>query len=65
MSSGLKLIKWYDDQEDLDLLSFSALAPGAPRKNQTEGMPLKAVYRDTVFGLRYLHSREDGAPVGI
>ncbi|KAH9485492.1 hypothetical protein JR316_0002400 [Psilocybe cubensis] len=51
------------DVEDLELLSFSALASGAPRKNQSEGLPLKAVYRDTVVGIRYLHSREDGVPV--
>ncbi|KJA27890.1 hypothetical protein HYPSUDRAFT_35069 [Hypholoma sublateritium FD-334 SS-4] len=46
--------------EDMDLLSFSSVAAPVPRKNQTEGLPLKAVYRDTTVGIRYFHSREDG-----
>ncbi|KAJ7633002.1 hypothetical protein FB45DRAFT_520691 [Roridomyces roridus] len=36
--------------EDLDLLAFSSLD-----RNQSESSPLKGVYRDTTFGLRYLH----------
>lgn len=44
----------------MDLLSFSSVAAPIPRKNQTEGLPLKAVYRDTTVGIRYFHSREDG-----
>ncbi|KAJ6531243.1 hypothetical protein B0H19DRAFT_1082183 [Mycena capillaripes] len=35
--------------EDLDLLAFSSL------KDKSESSPLKGVYRDTTFGLRYLH----------
>ncbi|KAF8973069.1 hypothetical protein BDZ97DRAFT_1779189 [Flammula alnicola] len=46
--------------EDLDLLSFSAIACNVPLKQQTEGLPLKAVYRDTVVGIRYFYCREDG-----
>ncbi|KAF8904425.1 hypothetical protein CPB84DRAFT_1845378 [Gymnopilus junonius] len=38
---------------------FSATLSNTPRKNQAEGLPLKAVYRDSVVGIRYLHSRED------
>ena len=44
----------------MDLLSFSSIGVPIPRKNQTEGLPLKAVYRDTTVGIRYFHSREDG-----
>jgi len=43
-------------QEDLDLLSFSTLASQIPhQKPSTVGLPLKAVYRDSVVGIRYLH----------
>jgi hypothetical protein len=49
-------------QEDLDLLSFSNdIAPGVAHMHNLEGLPLKAVYRDTVVGIRYLYSREIGA----
>ncbi|KAF8813848.1 hypothetical protein BYT27DRAFT_7230797 [Phlegmacium glaucopus] len=40
-------------------IAFAILALNAARKQQQEGLPLKAVYRDTVVGLRYFHSRED------
>ncbi|KAF8197849.1 hypothetical protein BJ912DRAFT_46598 [Pholiota molesta] len=46
--------------EDMDLLSFSSITAPVARKHQTEGLPLKAVYRDTVVGIRYFHGREDG-----
>ncbi|KAJ7681764.1 hypothetical protein B0H17DRAFT_1075604 [Mycena rosella] len=36
--------------EDLDLLAFSSL-----RDDKSDSSPLKGVYRDTTFGLRYLH----------
>ncbi|KAJ7161516.1 hypothetical protein C8R43DRAFT_337242 [Mycena crocata] len=39
--------------EDLDLLAFSSL-----KENKSDSSPLKAVYRDTTFGLRYLHVSE-------
>lgn len=42
-------------QEDLDLLSFSSL-PGSGSSSD-HGLPLKAVYRDAVVGIRYLHPR--------
>ncbi|KAG7087332.1 hypothetical protein E1B28_013307 [Marasmius oreades] len=43
--------------EDLDLLSFSSipLRNRSERTQQPEGLPLKAVYRDTIVGIRYLH----------
>ena len=44
-------------------MSFSVLPLGAARKQQSEGLPLKAVYRETVVGIRYLYSREDNMPV--
>ncbi|KAJ7940214.1 hypothetical protein B0H13DRAFT_2395509 [Mycena leptocephala] len=48
--------------EDLDLLAFSSLADN----DKTESSPLKGVYRDTTFGLRYLHVPEstDSQKVG-
>ncbi|KAF8160754.1 hypothetical protein B0H34DRAFT_857339 [Crassisporium funariophilum] len=49
------------DVEDIDLLSFSSLGSVTHRKQPLEGLPLKAVYRDTVVGIRYLHSRDDAA----
>ncbi|KII92758.1 hypothetical protein PLICRDRAFT_102889 [Plicaturopsis crispa FD-325 SS-3] len=39
--------------EDIDLLSFSDLSS----QSQSQGLPLKAVYRDCVVGIRYLHPR--------
>ncbi|KAJ7481172.1 hypothetical protein B0H11DRAFT_2024525, partial [Mycena galericulata] len=36
--------------EDLDLLAFSS-----PMHTKSDSSPLKGVYRDTTFGLRYLH----------
>ncbi|KAJ6490640.1 hypothetical protein C8R47DRAFT_1123083 [Mycena vitilis] len=38
--------------EDLDLLAFSSL------KDKSDSSPLKGVYRDTTFGLRYLHVQD-------
>lgn len=50
-------------QEDLDLLSFSS---PPSRKQQAQGLPLKAVYRDSVVGIRYLHPRDsDSNPVSL
>ncbi|KAG7446330.1 uncharacterized protein BT62DRAFT_931784, partial [Guyanagaster necrorhizus] len=46
--------------EDLDLLSFSSL-PFRQHQRQSQGLPLKAVYRDLVVGIRYLHPREYSA----
>ncbi|KAF5389380.1 hypothetical protein D9757_004248 [Collybiopsis confluens] len=40
--------------ENFDLLSFSSLPPG-PDKKQS-GLPLKAVYRDSIVGIRYLNT---------
>jgi hypothetical protein len=40
-------------QEDIDLLALSVLP-----QHQAQGLSLKAVYRDTVVGMRYLHSRD-------
>ncbi|KIM45306.1 hypothetical protein M413DRAFT_24540 [Hebeloma cylindrosporum] len=45
--------------EDLDLLSFASIASNVPRTQHIEALPLKAVYRDTVVGIRYFHNRED------
>ncbi|TRM69492.1 hypothetical protein BD626DRAFT_624845 [Schizophyllum amplum] len=45
--------------EDLELLSFAALLPRpSQRSNNPQGLPLKAVYRDSVVGIRYLSQRE-------
>ncbi len=53
----------YSMQEDLELLAFASLPFRNPQK-QSHGLPLKAVYRDTVVGMRYLHPREfNTAPV--
>ncbi|EAU91441.2 hypothetical protein CC1G_01930 [Coprinopsis cinerea okayama7 len=41
--------------EDLDLFSFSNFDNALPQTKHTEGLPLKAVYRDTVVCIRYLH----------
>ncbi|KAF9529235.1 hypothetical protein CPB83DRAFT_852910 [Crepidotus variabilis] len=46
--------------EDLDLLSFADMASNIPKTQVLEGLPLKAVYRDAVVGIRYLHNRELG-----
>ncbi|CAA7261736.1 unnamed protein product [Cyclocybe aegerita] len=46
--------------EDLELLSFSAMMSNPVRNQHMEGLPLKAVYRDTTVGIRYLHAFEDG-----
>ncbi|KAF9050014.1 hypothetical protein BJ165DRAFT_976023 [Panaeolus papilionaceus] len=46
---------------NLDLLALSFLPSLGPNKNHLEGLPLKAVYRDTVVGIRYLYSQEDPA----
>ncbi|TEB30339.1 hypothetical protein FA13DRAFT_1856756 [Coprinellus micaceus] len=45
--------------EDLDLFSFSDIENNLPRRQHSEGLPLKAVCRDTLVGLRYLFSRPD------
>ncbi|KAH8107798.1 hypothetical protein BXZ70DRAFT_912663 [Cristinia sonorae] len=41
--------------EDLELLAFSKV-PYDPQ-TQAAGLPLKAVYRDAIVGIRYLHPR--------
>ncbi|KAF8070674.1 hypothetical protein FPV67DRAFT_1561418 [Lyophyllum atratum] len=41
-------------EEDIDLLTLSCL-PQRPAQKQAQGLPLKAVYRDTIVGIRYLH----------
>ncbi|KAF9010574.1 hypothetical protein BDQ17DRAFT_1420931 [Cyathus striatus] len=43
------------DMEDLELLSFSSLLPKVPQKQPAQGLPLKAIYRDTTVGIRYLY----------
>ncbi|KAG1746136.1 hypothetical protein EDB19DRAFT_379777 [Suillus lakei] len=44
--------------EDLDLLSFSSISNSRTNPGQPDhGLPLKAVYRDAVVGIRYLHPR--------
>ncbi|KAF7337949.1 hypothetical protein MVEN_02018300 [Mycena venus] len=43
-----------DLQEDLDLLAFSSLKSNS--KDKSDSSPLKGVYRDTTFGLRYLYA---------
>ncbi|GJE92082.1 hypothetical protein PsYK624_082350 [Phanerochaete sordida] len=45
--------------EDLDLLSFS----DSTTHNSTHGLPLKAVYRDAVVGIRYLYLSAGASPV--
>jgi hypothetical protein len=47
------LISWL--QEDINLLALSLLPH---QRQQPQGLPLKAVYRETVVGIRYLHSRD-------
>lgn len=43
----------------MDLLSFSSeMGFNTARITSMESLPLKAVYRDTVVGIRYLHSRD-------
>ncbi|KAJ7256458.1 hypothetical protein B0H12DRAFT_1232793 [Mycena haematopus] len=44
--------------EDLDLLAFSSLKDSSTGKDRSDNSPLKGVYRDTTFGLRYLHVPE-------
>lgn len=40
----------------MELLSFSSLLSNQTHPNQhVQGLPLKAVYRDSVVGIRYLH----------
>ncbi|KAH7924251.1 hypothetical protein BV22DRAFT_1067123 [Leucogyrophana mollusca] len=44
--------------EDLDLLSFSSLPSLKSYPTQPDhGLPLKAVYRDAIVGIRYLHPK--------
>ncbi|PCH43434.1 hypothetical protein WOLCODRAFT_153494 [Wolfiporia cocos MD-104 SS10] len=45
--------------EDIDMLSLSIMQHGVPSQH---GLPLKAVYRDSVVGIRYLHSRTGAVP---
>jgi len=53
-------------QEDLDLLSFSLDSVSLNARKQTlESLPLKAVYRDTVVGIRYLHPRDVSGEVAV
>ncbi|KAF5380461.1 hypothetical protein D9615_004626 [Tricholomella constricta] len=40
---------------DPDLLTLSCLPQRPTQKRQAQDLPLKAVYRDTVVGIRYLH----------
>ncbi|EIW83055.1 hypothetical protein CONPUDRAFT_71689 [Coniophora puteana RWD-64-598 SS2] len=40
-------------QEDVDLLEFSSLPP--QNYSDVQSLPLKAIYRDNVIGMRYLH----------
>jgi hypothetical protein len=42
-------------QEDLDLLAFSPPLSAGQTYMRPEGLPLKAVYRDALVGIRYLH----------
>ncbi|KAK7047606.1 hypothetical protein VNI00_006374 [Paramarasmius palmivorus] len=46
--------------EDLDLLSFSNI-PSRRIDKQPESLPLKAVYRDTIVGVRYIHPQDGSA----
>ncbi|TFY53978.1 hypothetical protein EVG20_g9892 [Dentipellis fragilis] len=50
--------------EDLDLLAFSECV-NDPRHQvvNMQGSPLKAVYRDSIVGIRYLHPRHSTTPV--
>ncbi|KAG1903295.1 uncharacterized protein F5891DRAFT_1018602 [Suillus fuscotomentosus] len=44
--------------EDLDLLSFSSISNSRTNSGQPDhGLPLRAAYRDTIVGIRYLHPR--------
>ncbi|KAF9807576.1 hypothetical protein IEO21_08159 [Rhodonia placenta] len=43
--------------EELDLLTFSSIPSLKDRIVTSQGLPLKAVYRDAVVGIRYLHPR--------
>ncbi|KAI6121716.1 hypothetical protein F5141DRAFT_531558 [Pisolithus sp. B1] len=44
-------------QEDLELLSFSSLSAFRTPNGSEQGLPLRAVYRDAVVGIRYLHPK--------
>lgn len=43
--------------EDLELLSFSSLSAFRTQNGSEQGLPLRAVYRDAVVGIRYLHPK--------
>lgn len=43
--------------EDLELLSFSSLSAFQTQNGSEQGLPLRAVYRDAVVGIRYLHPK--------
>ncbi|KAI6021431.1 hypothetical protein BKA83DRAFT_674614 [Pisolithus microcarpus] len=43
--------------EDLELLSFSSLSAIRTQNGSEQGLPLRAVYRDAVVGIRYLHPK--------
>ncbi|KXN90996.1 hypothetical protein AN958_03063 [Leucoagaricus sp. SymC.cos] len=51
-NGGIITVNDKSEIEDVDLLAFSSIQPkqGAPMN-----VPLKAVYRDTTVGIRYLH----------
>lgn len=54
-------------QENVDLLSFSSLSDTQQICN-SQGLPLKAVYRDSVVGIRYLHplsTQPNSSPVRL
>ncbi|KAK7038112.1 hypothetical protein R3P38DRAFT_2904523 [Favolaschia claudopus] len=44
--------------EDLDLFAFSLIKTNNSGRDKADSSPLKAVYRDTTFGLRYLYVPE-------
>lgn len=53
-------VSQYGIKEDLELLSFASfLSRPSQRSNLSQGLPLKAVYRDNVVGIRYLYQREN------
>ncbi|RDB25298.1 hypothetical protein Hypma_007667 [Hypsizygus marmoreus] len=51
-------------EEDIDLLSLSCLPQRRTPNQPAQGLPLKAVHRDSVVGIRYLHPTDTiGAPI--
>ncbi|TFY77552.1 hypothetical protein EWM64_g6461 [Hericium alpestre] len=49
--------------EDLDLLSFSPGKDSTQLSGTSQGLPLKAVFRDSIVGIRYLRNRVPGLGV--